>query len=127
MQAGARYRTSSFEPAGEGLEKLVTDLLRHVPEDQAPLSAWPLVCGSAVAERTRAAGFADGVLRVEVPDARWQRELRELAPRYVAVLNRYCRRDVNRIEFVVMGPERGTGHRLGQVGSAKTSTAHESH
>jgi hypothetical protein len=72
---------------------------------EAPLMAWPLVCGSAVAERTRALGFMDGVLRVAVPDAGWKAELQTLAPRYLAALNRYTLQMVRRIEFVVTRPE----------------------
>ena len=90
-----------MEPAGAGLEKIVIGSLRRVPPDEAPVLAWPLVCGSKVAERTRALGFADAVLRVEVPDAGWKRELQGLAPRYLAQVNRYTGQKVERIEFVI--------------------------
>jgi Dna[CI] antecedent DciA-like protein len=90
-----------LEQAGAGLEKIVVNSLRHVPQDEAPLLAWPLVCGSVVAERTRALDFADAVLRVEVPDAGWRHEMQSLAPRYVAALNRYTVQKVERIEFVI--------------------------
>jgi hypothetical protein len=89
------------EQAGSGLGKIVLDSLRRVPQGEAPLLAWPVVCGSVVAERTRALGFADAVLRVEVPDAGWKREMQRLAPRYLAVLNRYAGQEVERIEFVI--------------------------
>ena len=62
--------------------------------------AWPVVCGSAVAERTRAVRFEDGVLRVEVAGPRWKAELQVLAPRYLAMINRYTTEAVRRIEFV---------------------------
>jgi len=75
--------------------------LRRVPPGEAPVLAWPLVCGSKVAERTRALGFVDAVLRVEVPDAGWKRELQGLAPRYLAQVNRYAGQRVERIEFVI--------------------------
>ena len=68
---------------------------------QAPLMAWPVVCGSAVAERTRALSFADGVLRVAVPEPGWKSELQVLAPRYLAAINRYTMEAVRKIEFVV--------------------------
>jgi hypothetical protein len=90
-----------LEQAGAGLEKIVVNSLRHVPQGEAPLLAWPLVCGSAVAERTRALDFAQSVLRVEVSDAGWKREMQSLAPRYVAALNRYTAQKVERIEFVI--------------------------
>ena len=59
-----------MEQAGTGLEKVVADSLRRMPVGEAITTAWPLVCGSAVAERTRALDFGDGVLRVEVADNR---------------------------------------------------------
>jgi hypothetical protein len=90
-----------MEQAGVGLEKIVVSSLRRVPQGEAPLLAWPLVCGSVVAERTRAVELADKVLRVEVPDAGWKREMQGLAPRYLAVLNRYAGEKVERIEFVI--------------------------
>jgi len=90
-----------MEHAGAGLEKIVAQSLRQAPAAEAPLMAWPLVCGSAVAERSRAVSFEDGVLRVEVADARWKSELQSLAPRYLAAINRYTTEAVRRIEFVV--------------------------
>jgi hypothetical protein len=89
------------EQAGAGLEKIVIGSLRRVPQGNAPLLAWPLVCGSAVAQRTQAVDFADAILRVEVPDAGWKREMQNLAPRYVAAMNRYAGQKVERIEFVI--------------------------
>lgn len=85
------------------LEKIVAGSLRRTG-DQAPLLAWPLVCGSAVAERTRAVNFSGTSLLVEVPDAGWKRELQNLAPRYLAALNRYAGKKVERIEFVIRRP-----------------------
>ena len=90
-----------MEQAGVGLEKIVVGSLRRVPQREAPMLAWPLVCGSAVAGRTRAVGFTDAVLRVEVPDPGWKREMQDLAPRYLAALNRYAGPGVKSIEFVI--------------------------
>lgn len=87
--------------AAASLEKVVADALHRVPEAESPLLAWPVACGSAVAERTRALSFAEGILRVEVADAGWQRELAALAPRYLAAINRYATARVQRIEFVL--------------------------
>ena len=94
-------RDRTLEQAGTGLEKIVVQSLRLAPPAQAPLMAWPVVCGSAVAERTRAVSFEAGVLRVEVADAGWKSELQGLAPRYLAMINRYTTETVHRIEFVV--------------------------
>ena len=97
-------RNVELEQAGTRLERVVAGSMRRVPRNEAPVLAWPLVCGSAVAERTRAVTFAAGILRVEVADTGWKRELQALAPRYVAMINRYAGQTVSRIEFVVVAP-----------------------
>ena len=90
-----------MQQAGSDLEKIVAQSLRQASPAQAPLMAWPVVCGSAVAERTRALSFADGILRVAVTDIGWKAELQSLSPRYLASINRYTVEAVRRIEFVV--------------------------
>jgi predicted nucleic acid-binding Zn ribbon protein len=91
-----------MEQAGIGLDGIVVKSLRQLPASETPVIAWPIVCGSAVSERTRATGFRDGVLTVEVADAGWKAELQRLAPRYVAAINRFTTEAVRRIEFVVV-------------------------
>lgn len=91
----------NLQQANIGLERIVVQSLREAPVDEAPLAAWPLVCGSSVSDRTRATKFADGVLTVEVADLGWKKELQALSPRYVAAINRYTAAKVLRIEFEV--------------------------
>jgi predicted nucleic acid-binding Zn ribbon protein len=93
--------TSPVEAITSTLERIVGKSLHAAAPANAPALAWPLACGSAVAERTRALDFSKGVLTVEVPDAGWRVELQRLAPQYLAVINRYATKSVNRIEFVV--------------------------
>ena len=90
-----------MEPAGHALEKVVASSLRRAAPGEAPLLAWPLACGPAVAERTEALDFCDGILRIQVPDAGWRSELKVLAANYLAVINRYSREPVKRIEFML--------------------------
>jgi predicted nucleic acid-binding Zn ribbon protein len=90
-----------LDRAAGRLETIVAKALHRAPAQESPLLAWPVACGSAVAERTRALSFSDGVLRVQVADAGWQRELKALAPRYLAAINRYSAATVRQIEFVV--------------------------
>lgn len=97
--------TRRMEHVASGLEKIVAASLRRVPAGSGPVLAWPLACGAAVAARTRAVDFADGVLRVEVPDVGWRAELQALAAQYLAVINRYVAEDVTRVEFVLSGNE----------------------
>jgi predicted nucleic acid-binding Zn ribbon protein len=93
--------STKLEAIDPSLEKIISRSLRAAPATESPLLAWPLACGSAVAERTRAMEFNKGVLSVEVADTGWRAELQRLAPQYLAVINRYTGRSVNRIEFVV--------------------------
>jgi predicted nucleic acid-binding Zn ribbon protein len=90
-----------MEQVGAGLEKIVASSLRRSPVGQGPLLAWSVACGQAVAARSKAVDFADGILRVEVPDRSWRTELQALAPQYLAVINRYVAESVRRIEFVI--------------------------
>jgi hypothetical protein len=101
-----------MQPAGAGLEKIVAASLRRAAPGEGPILAWPMACGGTVAERTRALEFIDGVLRVEAPDVGWQKELRALAPQYLAVINRYVGEPVRRLDFVIAYPDgRSAGNR----------------
>src|SRR5205807_10149914 len=93
--------TRNMEHASVGLERIVASSLRRAPSGEGPVLAWPLSCGQAVAARTTALEFADGVLRVQVPDAGWRAELQALAPQYFAVIKRYVAGSVKEVEFVV--------------------------
>jgi hypothetical protein len=87
--------------AGAGLAPIMRSLLRAAPSADAPLFAWPAICGPAVAERTRALRYAAGVLRVEVPDAGWQVELSALEHHYVNEFRLWLGEDtVRHIEFL---------------------------
>ena len=101
--------TRAMEKVGAGLEKIVAGSLRRAPAGQGPLQAWALACGQAVAARTRAVDFAQGILRVQVRDAGWRAELQALAPQYLAVINRFVAESVTRIEFVVLDRASGEG------------------
>jgi len=92
-----------MEPARATLQKLLASVLNRFPAEQVPLEAWPFVCGKQVSRRTQAVSFADGVLRVEVPDAAWRAQLEGLSGAYLAGLNQYSATTVERIEFVVAG------------------------
>ncbi len=93
--------------------------------EQVPVECWQFACGKQVAERTQAVSFDTGVLRVEVPDARWQEQLQDFSRSYLAELNQYSRTRVERIEFVVAGDGdfrerlRGSGQSGPQTRSSK--------
>jgi hypothetical protein len=83
------------------LHRIFADALKNATAEQAPMLAWPMVCGGSVAKKTRAVGFQSGVLHVHVPDRQWRIELEELAGEYVRALNELVKKKVARIEFMV--------------------------
>ncbi|MGH9529734.1 MAG: DUF721 domain-containing protein [Terriglobales bacterium] len=90
-----------MQPVAVGLQSIVARSLLQAAPGDAPLLAWPLVCGNSVSKRTQALDFADGILRVEVPDSGWRSELQKIAAQYLAILNRYVNESVERIDFVI--------------------------
>ncbi len=83
-----------------GLRRIMQDLLAAQPQEEAALLAWPLVCGKEVAARTCAAGFREGSLTVEVPDAAWRAQLAAFAPRYVSSYAELIGPVVREVKFV---------------------------
>lgn len=71
-----------MQSARRDLQTLATRVLKEAPQEEAVMLAWPLACGSAVAERTRALSFQNGTLRVQVPDRGWQAQLQTFSAQY---------------------------------------------
>ncbi len=86
---------------GSGLQKVMADAVRRLPPEESPLFAWPLACGSDVAEKTKAISFSSGTLTVEVPDAGWRNQLASLQTQYKSLLKGYTGQEIERIEFVI--------------------------
>jgi hypothetical protein len=111
------------EHAGAGLQKIVAQSLGRMPSTDAPVLAWPLVCGTAVADKTEAFEFTDGVLCVQVPDATWRSQLMGLAPQYLAAVNQFVNHSVKRIAFLLPGEvtNRQQQNALASAGSPETA------
>ncbi len=99
-----------MEPARAGFHRIVADILRHAPAEDAAGIAWRLVCGQTVAKKTEVMEFREGVLRVRVPDETWRSSLGAFVPRYLELLNGMLSRKVEKIEFV---PPRRTPQKKG--------------
>ena len=98
-----------MEPARNGYHKIVGDILRRAPAEDAARIAWQLVCGSKVSARTSVLAFSEGVLQVRVPDATWRTQLADFVPQYMAALNSMLPAKVSRIELLV--EEKKPAHR----------------
>ena len=90
-----------MELARETLQKIVAEMLAHVPPEQAPIVAWQFVCGKTVADRTEALTFTNGVLQVGVPDATWRAQLASMMPQYLNLLYQYTGQKVEKLHFVL--------------------------
>lgn len=92
-----------MQRAREALHKIASDVLHSAPAEDAAVIAWPLVCGTAVAAKTRALSFtpSDGELRVLVPDSAWQSQLSSFASPYMEALNELVNQKVASIRFVL--------------------------
>ncbi len=95
-----------MERAATGLRKIVAEALAKAPPEDAAVLAWPLVCGTAVADKTQALALVEGALRVQVPDAGWRNQLFGFVPHYREALNQIVGGKVERIEFVLAGERR---------------------
>ena len=98
--------TATMEPIRSDLRNIVNEILRAQPPEEAVVLAWPLVCGSEVAARSRAVSFADGKLTVEVQDANWRSQLISFAPRYVAVFAEVMGPLVKQVQFQIVEMQR---------------------
>ncbi len=76
-----------MNPISQALDLVKSRLLEGVPAEQAPLIAWPYVCGQRVAQNARAVRYEEQILTVVVADEGWRRELTGMAASYLARLN----------------------------------------
>jgi len=83
------------------LKKIFAETVCSKAGDQAPMLAWPVVCGGPVAGKTRALSFVDGVLIVAVPDIMWRNQLQVMYQQYLAGLSNVAGQRVRNISFVV--------------------------
>jgi predicted nucleic acid-binding Zn ribbon protein len=90
-----------MESARGTLQKIVAEMIRQCPPEQAPVAAWQFVCGKAVADRTEALSFTEGVLSVRVADVTWRSQLADMTPHYLELLRRYTGQKIERLSFVL--------------------------
>ena len=88
-----------MQSARQELQSLAARVLKDAPPEEAIVLAWPLACGSVVAERTQAVSFQNGTLHVRVPDRGWQVQLEDFSPHYRAKLTQLTGTNVERIRY----------------------------
>lgn len=81
------------------VNSLAARVFKGAPAEEAVVLAWPLACGSAVAERTEAFSYQNGILQIRVPDRGWQSQLEDFSPQYKAKILSLTGVTVERIRY----------------------------
>lgn len=88
-----------MQSARNNLNALAARILKGAPAEDAVVLAWPLACGSTIAQRTQAFAYQNGILRVRVPDRSWQIQLEDFSPHYKAKILMLTGIDVECIRY----------------------------
>jgi hypothetical protein len=62
-------------------------------------AAWPVACGKAMAERGTVMGYADGVVRIQVENRVWLRQLMSMRGQLAGEMSRIAGVRVSEIHF----------------------------
>jgi hypothetical protein len=68
-------------------------------DDDRLAAAWPVACGKAMAGRGTVVGYADGVVRVQVEDVAWLRQLTSMRGQLAREMERIAGVRVSEIHF----------------------------
>ena len=68
-------------------------------DDDRLAAAWPVACGKAMAGRGTVVGYADGVVRVQVEDVAWLRQLTSMRSQLAREMERIAGVRVSEIHF----------------------------
>jgi hypothetical protein len=87
----------------EGMRDLVKGSLGRslagLSDEDRLAAAWPVACGKTMAERGTVMGYAEGVVRVEVADVAWLRQLVSMRGQLAREMARIAGVKVTEIHF----------------------------
>jgi predicted nucleic acid-binding Zn ribbon protein len=87
----------------EGMRDLLKGVLGRslagLSEEDRLAAAWPVACGKMMAEHGTVVGFAEGVVRVEVADGAWLRQLMSMRGQLAREMARIAAVKVTEIHF----------------------------
>jgi Dna[CI] antecedent, DciA len=87
----------------EGMRELLKGSLRQtlgaLPDEDKLAAAWPVACGKAMAERGTIVGYADGVVRIQVENRVWLRQLMSMRGQLAGEMARITGVRVSEIHF----------------------------
>jgi hypothetical protein len=73
--------------------------LGALSDEDRVAAAWPVVCGKAMAERGAVVGYMDGLVRVQVEDGPWLRQLVSMRVQLAGEMARIAAVGVREIHF----------------------------
>jgi hypothetical protein len=89
--------------AMEGMRDLLKGSLGRslvaLRDDDRLAAAWPVACGKAMAERGTVVGYGEGVVRVQVEDVAWLRQLMSMRGQLAREMERIAGVRVSEIHF----------------------------
>jgi predicted nucleic acid-binding Zn ribbon protein len=87
----------------EGMRDLLKVSLRRslgaLGDEDRLAAAWQVVCGKAMAEHGAVVGYVDGIVRVQVEDGAWARQLMSMRVQIAGELARIAGVRVSEIHF----------------------------
>jgi hypothetical protein len=90
-----------MEAMREVLRETLGRSLRGLNEEDRLAAAWTVACGPAMADRGRVVGYEAGVVRVEVADQVWLRQMISLRSVLGRDMARVAELKVSEIHFVL--------------------------
>jgi hypothetical protein len=75
--------------------------LQALQDEDKLAAAWPAACGRAMAERGTVAGYADGVVVLQVADEVWLRQMMSMRGQLAAEMARIAGVKVREIHFEI--------------------------
>jgi hypothetical protein len=73
--------------------------LRTLQDKDRLAAAWPVACGKAMAERGAVVGYVDGVVRLQVTDEAWMRQMMSMRGQLTGEMARISGVKVTEIHF----------------------------
>ncbi len=73
--------------------------LRALQDEDRLAAAWPVACGKTMSERGKVVGYADGVVRLEVADEAWMRQMMSMRRQLTGAMAKISRVMVTEIHF----------------------------
>ncbi len=79
-----------MQPVRDFLRDHLASALNAHSADERISAAWPVVCGAAIAQRTRVLSCVDGIVEIAVPDGAWLRQMLSLREKLLRELPTAC-------------------------------------